>query len=180
MSATFRTSLGALQRAQKTSKGAPAYSRLVNRPLGRVFAACAHVVGLTPNQVTCLSALATFSGIAVISLLVGGIGVMNIMLVSVTERIREIGLRKAVGSRPRHIRRQFLVEAAVLGCIGGLLGVAIATDGSGVLPRVTDARVSLGSPIQIARNGVSLEDLEKVLGPLGMDRAASLAWGSQP
>ena len=68
MSATFRTSLSALQRAQKTSKGAPAYSRLVNRPLGRVFAACAHVVGLTPNQVTCLSALATFSGIAVIAL----------------------------------------------------------------------------------------------------------------
>ena len=62
-------------------------------------------------------------GIAAISLLVGGIGVMNIMLVSVTERIREIGLRKALGATPAVIRRQFLVEASVLGLAGGLVGV---------------------------------------------------------
>ncbi len=68
MSATFRTSLTALQQAQKTSKGAPAYSRLVNRPFGRLLAASAHVIGLTPNQVTCISAMFTFSAIALIAL----------------------------------------------------------------------------------------------------------------
>ncbi len=68
MNATFRASLTALQRAQKTSKGAPAYSRLVNRPLGRLLAAGANVIGLTPNQVTSISALFTFGGIAVIAL----------------------------------------------------------------------------------------------------------------
>jgi putative ABC transport system permease protein len=61
------------------------------------------------------------AGIAAISLLVGGIGVMNIMLVSVTERIREIGLRKALGATPRVIRRQFLVEASLLGLAGGVI-----------------------------------------------------------
>jgi putative ABC transport system permease protein len=73
-------------------------------------------------------------GIAGISLLVGGIGVMNIMLVSVTERTREIGLRKALGATPRAIRRQFLVEASVLGLTGGVLGVALGIVGAMVLP----------------------------------------------
>src|SRR4029078_3775709 len=62
-------------------------------------------------------------GIAAISLLVGGSGVIKIMLVSVTERIREIGLRKALGATPRAVRRQFLVEASVLGLCGGVLGL---------------------------------------------------------
>ncbi len=73
-------------------------------------------------------------GIAGISLLVGGIGVMNIMLVSVTERVREIGLRKALGATPRAIRRQFLVEASVLGLVGGLLGAGLGLIGAVVLP----------------------------------------------
>ena len=65
------------------------------------------------------------SGIAAVSLLVGGIGIMNIMLVSVTERTREIGIRMAVGARARHVQAQFLIESVVLGLAGGLAGILV-------------------------------------------------------
>lgn len=66
------------------------------------------------------------AGIAAISLLVGGIGIMNIMLVSVTERTREIGIRKAVGAKRKHIMLQFLCEACILSVFGGLIGLAMS------------------------------------------------------
>lgn len=83
-------------------------------------------------------------GIAAISLVVGGIGVMNIMLVSVSERIKEIGLRKALGAKPAVIRNQFLAEAGVLGLAGGVLGLAIAALGSWLLPKL------IGQPVTLA------------------------------
>jgi putative ABC transport system permease protein len=74
--------------------------------------------------------------IAGVSLLVGGIGIMNIMLVSVTERTREIGIRMAVGAKSTHVRTQFLLESLVLGLAGGIVGITLGIGLSAVTSKV--------------------------------------------
>jgi putative ABC transport system permease protein len=113
-------------------------------------------------------------GIAAISLLVGGIGVMNIMLVSVTERIREIGLRKALGATPKAIRRQFLFEASVLGLSGGVLGVGLGLLGAVVLPHFISDPISV-SPAASAGAIVVAVAIGIGFGVYPASRAARLA-----
>ena len=87
------------------------------------------------------------SGIAAVSLLVGGIGIMNIMLVSVTERTREIGIRKALGATSANILLQFLIEAVVLCLLGGLVGAAVGSGGAVAMSRLAqwNTQISLSS-----------------------------------
>jgi putative ABC transport system permease protein len=113
-------------------------------------------------------------GIAAISLLVGGIGVMNIMLVSVTERIREIGLRKALGATPGAILRQFLVEASLLGLVGGVLGVIVGIVGALILPAVIGYSVAISVGATLTALVVSLL-IGVVAGVYPANRAARLA-----
>jgi len=114
------------------------------------------------------------AGIAGISLLVGGIGVMNIMLVSVSERIREIGLRKALGAPPALIRRQFLAEACLLSLAGGVLGLGTGYLGAVLLPSVIDQPVTISLPASFGALGVALA-VGVVAGVYPASRAARLA-----
>ena len=90
------------------------------------------------------------AGIAAISLLVGGIGIMNIMLVSVTERTREIGIRKAVGAKRKHIMFQFLCEACILSVLGGLIGLALSMGVIEFYTLIADTAVTMNWPVAIA------------------------------
>jgi len=105
--------------------------------------------------------------IAGISLLVGGIGIMNIMLVSVTERTREIGIRKAVGAKRRDILVQFLVEAMVLSLIGGVVGIVLGAMGSQAVSRLMEGLTTLVS-------------VQSIVMAVGFSAAVGLFFGIYP
>jgi len=125
------------------------------------------------NSITGTLTLA-LGALAAISLLVGGIGVMNIMLVSVTERVREIGLRKALGATPGAIRNQFLVEAVVLALVGGILGIAFGYLAGALLSKVIGMSVTMSLPASLMALGVSAL-VGIVAGVYPATRAARLA-----
>jgi putative ABC transport system permease protein len=106
------------------------------------------------------------AGIAAVSLLVGGIGIMNIMLVSVTERTREIGIRKALGATKLNILFQFLIEAVVLCLLGGALGIAVGAGGAMAFTKV------LGWSTQVGASSVMLA--------FGFSAAVGLVFGVYP
>jgi putative ABC transport system permease protein len=113
-------------------------------------------------------------GVAAISLLVGALGIANMMLVSVAERVREIGLRKALGATPAAVRRQFLVEASSLGVSGGICGLVLAGVGAVVLPHFLAQPVTISTSAAAAAVGVSLL-IGVVAGVYPASRAARLA-----
>ena len=127
----------------------------------------------TANQTTAILT-AALGGIAAISLLVGSIGVMNIMLVSVTERVREIGLRKALGATPATIRNQFLVEASMLGLLGGALGLLLGMGVAWIIGVLTEFPVVPSVSATALALGVSLL-IGIVAGVYPAARAARLA-----
>ena len=85
--------------------------------------------------------------VAGICLIIGGIGIMNIMLVSVTERIKEIGLRMAVGAGPSDVRRQFLMEAILISLIGGVIGILIGIGGALLVSKFSELPIALNAQV---------------------------------
>jgi putative ABC transport system permease protein len=116
------------------------------------------------NQTSILSAMTTVTGlmtallggIAAISLLVGGIGIMNIMLVSVSERTREIGIRKAIGATRSNILTQFLIEALVISLLGGLIGLGLSYGIISILTVVMGMAITMSADIMLLAIGFSL------------------------
>jgi putative ABC transport system permease protein len=111
--------------------------------------------------------------VALVSLVVGGIGIMNIMLVSVTERTKEIGIRLAIGARSRDILLQFLVEASVLSALGGLSGALTAGVGVHLLAGALDVPMAVSIPALLTALGVSIA-IGIVFGLWPARRAAAL------
>jgi putative ABC transport system permease protein len=119
------------------------------------------------------SMTAMLSAIAAISLVVGGVGIMNIMLVSVTERTREIGIRMALGARPRDILWQFLVEAVVLSSIGGIIGIAFGYGASA-------GAVAIINVILPSSNWPFIVSIPAALVALGFAAAVGIFFGFYP
>ncbi|MBS0297099.1 MAG: ABC transporter permease [Proteobacteria bacterium] len=113
------------------------------------------------------------AAVAAVSLLVGGIGIMNIMLVSVTERTREIGIRLAVGALERDVLTQFLVEAVTLSCFGGIIGLLLAAGASAVLARIAQVPFVFNPTINLLAFVVSAA-IGVVFGYFPARRAAAL------
>lgn len=111
--------------------------------------------------------------VAGVSLIVGGIGIMNIMLVSVTERTREIGLRQAVGATPADIQVQFLSEALMLSLIGGLVGVLVGVSGAWLFGTLSDMRTVI-APYSIALSFTSAAFIGILFGYLPAQKAAQM------
>lgn len=121
-------------------------------------------------QETIKSATKTMSlllgAIASVSLIVGGIGIMNIMLVSVTERTKEIGIRMAIGAKASDIRIQFLIESFLLSMIGGLIGVFIGVSGALLMQKFGGMNVAI--------------TLESILLSMGFSAAIGIGFGYYP
>lgn len=173
---TSRTAVSTVYvKAASTDDVPAAYQEVTNLLLNLHGITSADAADFTVNSQDALVSTATsvyrtltvlLAGIAALSLLVGGIGVMNIMLVSVTERTREIGLRKALGAPPAAIRNQFLTEASILGLVGGLVGAALGIVAALTLPAV------LGSSIVISQTAV--------VGSIAVSLAIGLLFGVYP
>jgi putative ABC transport system permease protein len=140
----------ATQARQSLARGGlrPDVARAVVGNVGGLEKVTLEQLGRTLDRAT-KTMTALLGSIAAVSLLVGGIGIMNIMLLSVTERTREIGIRRAVGARAGDVLRQFLAEAIALSVIGGLAGIALGAVASGVIAQMLKWSTSI-SPASIA------------------------------
>jgi len=126
------------------------------------------IIGNISNALTLMLA-----AIAGISLLVGGIGIMNIMLVSVTERTQEIGLRKAIGATQRDILAQFMIEAIILSALGGLLGTGLGVGGVLLVAALTPLEAGVAPVAVVLAVGVS-GSIGLFFGVVPAQRAAQL------